>query len=92
MTKYLKAVVLGFGLAIGTATVAQPGQQPQLRGPMPEMNRAMGQMRPMMNEQEMRAHMSQMAQGCHRMMSSMANMSNMSNMGDHMQQAPSNRR
>lgn len=92
MTISLKAIVLGFGIAVGTATVAQPAQQPQARGPMPQMNQAMGQMRPMMNDAQMRTQMSQMSQSCQRMMSSMSNMSNMSNMGGRVQQAPSNRR
>lgn len=82
MTISLKAVVFGFGIGLSAVAVAQPVQQPQYQRQMPPMPQAVGQSSPMMNNPEMRAHMTQMRQGCERMMSNMRN---------HMQ-VPANRR
>lgn len=83
MTRSFKAIVLVFGIGLGSAAVAQPIQQPAYQGPMRPMNPGMGQAGPMMTSPEMRASVAQMRESCDRMMSTMR---------DRMQQSPSNRR
>ena len=80
MRNALKRAALGVGMALGAVTVAHAAQQPVERQ-IPLRTHSMGQAGmmgqvgdgPMMNDPQMRRDMSQMMQGCQRMMARMEN-------------------
>ncbi len=80
LTGPLMAAVLGFGVITVTGAAQLPAQttQRQMTPMANQMPMAQAPMmsgeRPMMNNPEMRAKMSEMMQGCHRMMQRTGNM------------------